>query len=123
MHELAVCQALLMEVQRVARESHARAVVRIVVQVGPLSGLEPQLLVRAFEIARIGSVAEEAELHIEARPVRILCLDCDAPSDTAPNRLLCPRCGGWHTRLVSGDELILRRLEFRTASSGGPPLH
>ena len=43
MHELAVCQALIEQVQRVARANAARRIISITVSVGPLSGVEPQV--------------------------------------------------------------------------------
>ena len=48
MHELAVCQALLERVEAMAAARGARAVKRVTVRVGPLSGVEPQLLASAF---------------------------------------------------------------------------
>ena len=115
MHELAVCQALLTEVRR-AVAADAGPVTRIVVRVGPLAGVEPRLLARAFEFARAGGIAAEAELVVESGPVRIECLECRAQADTPPNRLTCPRCGALRTRLVSGDELLLQRVEYRAAA-------
>lgn len=115
MHELAVCQALLTEVERAARAAGAVAVRRVVVRVGPLSGVEPALLARAFEVARAGGIAEAAGLDIEAAPVRVRCHDCDTEHEVPPNRLLCGACGSWRTELRAGDELVLRRLEFTAA--------
>ena len=40
MHELAVCQALIEQVERVARDNAARRILSITVSVGPLSGIE-----------------------------------------------------------------------------------
>jgi hypothetical protein len=37
---------------------------------------------------------------------------CGAESEAAPNRLLCAACGSHHTRLVSGDELLLAQVEL-----------
>ena len=116
MHELAVCQALLTQVQRVADEARAGPVRRIVLQVGPLSGVEPQLLRRAFDVARLGGIAAEAELSIVAAPVRVRCLECGAESEASANRLLCARCGTWRTHLLSGEELVLQRVEFDAAA-------
>lgn len=113
MHEFSVCQALLEEVQKLAHDHGACSVARIVVRVGPLCGVEPGLLERAFDCARIGSVAAEATLSIERSPVRVRCRQCRRDSDAAANRLVCAHCGGWRTDLVSGDELVLERLEFQ----------
>ena len=112
MHELSVCQALLEQVQEVASSHGARAVSRIVLQIGPLAGVEPQLLRQAFPIARAGTVAETADLHIEALPIRVRCSQCGAETDAAVNRLVCGRCGDWHTQLLSGDELLLASVEL-----------
>ena len=44
MHELSVCQGLIRQVERIAAENDAHAVSRVVLKVGPLSGVEPDLL-------------------------------------------------------------------------------
>ena len=62
-------------------------------------------------------IAAEAELSIEPTPVRVRCLECDAESDAAANRLLCGRCGAWHTQLLEGEELVLQRLELAPAAA------
>jgi hydrogenase nickel incorporation protein HypA/HybF len=112
MHELAVCQALLVEVERVAREAGAAGVRRVVLRVGPLSGVEPALLHRAFDVARAGGIAAAAELSFEAAAVRVRCRECSAEGEVPANRLLCPHCGSWRTELRAGDEMVLQRVEF-----------
>ena len=115
MHELSVCQALLMQVGRLSRDHPEAPVRRIVLRWGPLSGVEPELLRRAFEVARAGGVAAGATLDIETHPVRVECRDCDAQGETPPNKLLCPACGSWRTRVIAGEELLLQRVDFEAA--------
>lgn len=110
MHELAICQALIGQVREVARSQQAARVSDIYVSVGPLSGVERPLLQHAFPLAAAGTVARGARLHVEAKPVRVRCDRCDEESAAEANRLVCPHCGNWQTRLVSGDELILERV-------------
>lgn len=112
MHELSVCQGMLRQVLDVLRQEQARAVTRILVRIGPLSGVEPQLLAQAFPIASAGTPAADAVLELECQPVRVRCEQCGAESDATPNRLLCGACGDYHTRLLSGDELLLVRVEL-----------
>ena len=116
MHELAICQALMNQVESIAAERNARSVVSIVVGMGPLSGVEAQLLKHAYPVASAGTVAEGAELVIEDLPVRIKCTQCGNESDALPNKLVCKACGDWRTTLISGDELILMRVELETAA-------
>ena len=112
MHELSVCLSLLQQVEAIAREHEATSVDRIVLKVGPLSGVEADLLRNAYPLAVAGSVAEQAELVIEASGVIVHCTGCEAESSVPSNRLVCPECGDYRTRLVSGDEMILQRVEF-----------
>lgn len=114
MHELSLCQALLDQVEQIAREHGAIRVDRILLKVGPLSGVEGSLLRHAYPLVAIGTLAEHAELVIEPAEVRVHCTVCDAETDATPNRLLCGECGAFQTRLISGDELLLANLELTT---------
>lgn len=112
MHELSLCLALLEQVQQIAEEHGASRVERITLQVGPLSGAEPSLLRHAYPLVAVGTLAADAELVIEAIPIRLHCEDCGSDSEATPNRLLCGQCGGYHTRLLSGNEMLLANLEL-----------
>ncbi len=116
MHELSVCQALLDQVRDVARSHAAESVEMVAVRIGPLSGIVPELLEHAFSIARAGDYTAGSRLEIETLPVRIHCSNCNLAVETAPNRLVCPECGNWRVDLVSGDEMLLARVELRHPS-------
>ena len=112
MHELSICQALMTQVEEIAAREQAASVDLIVLSIGPLAGVEPELLRHAFPVAAAGSVAEQAELVIETQPLRVHCTQCGKDSEVSPNRLLCAHCGDFRTQLVSGDEMLLRSLEL-----------
>lgn len=112
MHELSVCLSLLREVERIARENKAGRVTKIAVTVGPLSGVEPDLLQNAYPLAVAGTIAENAEFVIDVSDIVVRCSRCGAESPARPNRLLCGECGDYRTNLVSGDEMVLRSLEL-----------
>ena len=116
MHELSVCLALLEEVKRVAAEHGAGEVTRITVTIGPLSGVEADLLRNAYPIAAAGTLAENAELEIEPSDIVVRCSQCGAESSARPNRLLCGECGDYRTNLVSGDEMVLKRVEMASGT-------
>ncbi len=112
MHELSVCNALIEQVEAVARDHNALQVHKIVLRIGPLSGIEVQLLEHAYPFAAAGTIAENAELIIESLPVKVKCTQCKAESEVEPNRLLCAACGDFRTNLISGDEMLLASLEL-----------
>lgn len=112
MHELAICQSLMDQVESIAAERDSPCVTLIVIGMGPLSGVEAQLLKNAYPIASAGTIAEHAELIIELLPVRVQCTQCGSESDALPNKLLCKQCGDWRTTLLSGDEMMLMSVEL-----------
>ena len=122
MHELAVCQSLMEQIEDIAQERDAKSVLSIVVGMGPLSGVEAQLLKNAYPIASAGTIAEKAELIIENLPVRVKCNQCGSESDALPNKLICKQCGDWKTELISGDELLLMSVELEKADDDSSAL-
>jgi hydrogenase nickel incorporation protein HypA/HybF len=115
MHELAICQALLDQVERVARAQHAERVAAVHVRCGVLAGVEPGLLYRAYEVARAGTLADGAALIIEDSPVRVYCPRCRSESSASAQRLVCSICGEWRTEVVAGHELLLMSVELTAA--------
>lgn len=112
MHELAVCQGLMGQLEQIAHREQAERITRILLSIGPLSGVEATLLKDAFPIAAAGTIAETAVLDVQEDPVRVKCLSCGAESEATANRLLCAACGDYRTRLVSGDEMMLMSVEL-----------
>nr|VFK44864.1 MAG: hydrogenase nickel incorporation protein HypA/HybF [Candidatus Kentron sp. TC] len=112
MHEFSVCQALIRQIESIAENHDAKAVKRIVLQIGPLSGIEIPLLEQAFPFVATGTLAEMATLVIEPTSVVVRCRVCGAENETQPNRLSCAACGDIRTRLISGDQMMLMRLEM-----------
>lgn len=115
MHELSVCLALLEQVGSIAAQKETSRVTRIELRVGPLSGVEADLLRSAWPLASAGTVAVDAELVIEESGVVVHCSACGADTPAQANRLVCGQCGDFKTSLVSGDEMILQRVELEYA--------
>ncbi|MDP2902902.1 MAG: hydrogenase maturation nickel metallochaperone HypA [Methylovulum sp.] len=116
-HELSLCGDLMEQVLAIAKAHHAKKIVSIIVRIGPLSGIEPMLLESAFSISRAGTLAEEAQMFTETLPIRVQCNSCGAESKAVINNLICGSCGDFNTKLLSGDELILARVELETADA------
>ena len=90
MHELAICQALIAQVEDIAVQRTAW-VRQVRIGVGPLSGIEPQLLESAYPLACAGTRAEGSQLEIEHTDVRVRCRGCGAETVASPNRLCVRR--------------------------------
>ena len=120
MHELAVAQALVEQVNAVIDQHHAAQASMIRVRIGPLAGVVPELLASAFPLAAAGSRMEHAELDLVAAPIQVRCQTCGAETEAALNRLICGACGDGHTQVISGDDLLLESVELETAPSPTP---
>jgi hydrogenase nickel incorporation protein HypA/HybF len=111
-HEYSIVSALLDRVEEEARSRGARAVARVQVRLGGLSGVEPELLATAFELARPGTLCREARLDIVRTEVAWTCPLCDKPQSGAAAR--CDACG-LPSRLQGSDEIVLERIELEVA--------
>ena len=120
MHELAVAQALVDQVNAVIDQHNAALASLICVRIGPLAGVVPELLATAFPLAAAGSRMEHAQLEFTHAPIQVHCQTCGAETEAAMNRLVCGACGDWHTQLISGDELVLESVELETTPTLAP---
>jgi hydrogenase nickel incorporation protein HypA/HybF len=87
--------------------------VAVHVRLGPLSGVVPQALASAFELAREGTALADCRLVLENVPITIYCPACAAERPAESNQSLrCGDCGTPAARLVGGAELELTALEL-----------
>lgn len=115
MHELSVCLSILDQVRSLAAERNADRVQRIELRIGPLSGVEVELLRSAWPMASAGTIAAEADLQIDEADIVVRCETCHVETPAAANRLVCGECGDFRTTVISGDEMILQRVELESA--------
>lgn len=113
MHEYSVVSSLLATAEAQAQGHAATSIRRVVVRIGELSGVDPDLLASAFELAREGTLCGEASLEVERIPVTWACRACGR-AIAAGDILRCPDCGA-PAKLVSGDEILLAQLELEVA--------
>ncbi len=104
MHELPVISRVIDVCVRHARQNNAHRILKIELQVGPFSDLEPEWMQRYFDHVSKATLAAGARLEIEKLPLRFRCAGCeqvfevplpdnDAAGDGLPE-IVCPECGG-----------------------------
>lgn len=113
MHEYSIVQALVTQVEEQARKHKASAVHSLELRIGELSGVEVGLLKTAYDLFRAKTVCENAELRVVSVKACWACRACGTEIATG-GPLRCPVCGE-SARLVSGDEILLERLELEVA--------
>lgn len=113
MHEYSIVSALLDRVEAEARARGASSVATVRVALGAQSGVDPELLRSAFEIARAGTPCAGAELDLRMVAPEWRCRNCDRTLG-GDGPLRCPQCDA-PAKLVAGDEIVLERLELEVA--------
>jgi hydrogenase nickel incorporation protein HypA/HybF len=113
MHEYSIVQALVERVDAEARKHAASRVHAVRVRIGELAGVEIELLKTAYETVRHRTVCHDAPLEVVAVAARWACPQCGTTIAVgAP--LSCATCGV-AARLLSGDEIVLDRIEMEAA--------
>ena len=112
MHEIGLMQRMVEVTLDRAAGAGARHVQRVTVRVGAESGVVPDVITFAFEVATRGTIAEGAELQIEDVPIACFCATCAlefAPIDALHE---CPRCHRLGAEVRRGREFELVSLEI-----------
>jgi hydrogenase nickel incorporation protein HypA/HybF len=113
MHELAIAQGILTIVEREAARNHSSVVERIQLRLGEFTGVVKEALEFSFDVVKLGTVAEHANLAIQIVQLRKSCLACASeflsPGDYS---FLCPICSG-PVKIIEGRELQVDYIDLR----------
>lgn len=112
MHEMSIIQALIAQCEANAKKHGAKKVLKIEISVGKLSGVEAHYLQSAYSALKIGSICENAELQIKEQEIKAQCQNCDFCGELENNRFICPKCQKTELKIISGEDLMLDRLEM-----------
>ncbi|MEU6405112.1 hydrogenase maturation nickel metallochaperone HypA [Streptomyces sp. NPDC046985] len=112
MHELSIATAIIERTEEMAEAGGTDAVSAVTVRVGELSGVVPDALDFAFEVARQGTALAGARLVVELVSAQAYCTPCAAEFAVGtPPFFWCPRCDRPSQELRSGRELEITGIE------------
>jgi len=113
-HELSLIASVFDVLEEKAREHGAIRVAGVVLKVGVLSGVVPDLLTSAFDIYKKGTLAETARLAIVAVPVKLRCPDCGGEAVREDMEFSCAACGSRRVEIVEGRDLFVETIDLET---------
>jgi hydrogenase nickel incorporation protein HypA/HybF len=115
MHELSIAMSILESLQEETDQRGLGPVEAIHIRVGALSGVVPDALQSAYELAAEQTPFADSRLVIEELPIVIYCAECSRNQVIASSGwLCCPVCRNPSSELVSGRELEISALEVAT---------
>ncbi|GHS86957.1 putative hydrogenase nickel incorporation protein HypA [Synergistales bacterium] len=111
MHELSLAESVTNTIKSLCASSGWAKVRRVIIKVGHMRQVDPELLAFAFGIAGKGTVMEDAELSIMELPIILKCKACGKTSDCESMVFICPNCGNTNVDILSGMELAIESME------------
>lgn len=112
MHEYSIVQSLLNSCEENAVKNSAAKVTKVVVKIGVMSGVEPELLKTAFETFKESTICKEALFVIDIQPVVIKCNKCLSESVLENPEYRCVKCGNMDIEILEGEDMYLMQMEL-----------
>ena len=110
MHELSIVEEIIATVQDEMDRRDCARIEEINVQIGTLTGVDPEALTFGFEAATADSPLSEAKLTIEQTTARGRCRKCDIEFSINDLVFLCPLCSSHDIEIIQGEELHVQYL-------------
>lgn len=112
MHEASIVEAAIRQTLQEIKNAGIRKAIHIYLRIGDMHHLRPKAMTELFDWMKAEwPPLRKTTLHIESVPVRIRCNSCGKNNRIRELFFTCPRCGSSDITLISGNELILFRIE------------
>ncbi|MCD6258124.1 MAG: hydrogenase/urease nickel incorporation protein HypA [Helicobacteraceae bacterium] len=112
MHEYSIVQSLLNTCEEHAAQNEATKVTKVVVKIGVMSGVEPELLRTAFETFKEQTICDGCEFVMNIQAVVIECKSCFKKATLQKLEYMCPECQSVELDIIDGEDMYLMQLEM-----------
>jgi hydrogenase nickel insertion protein HypA len=111
MHEASMVRSLLTQVVEAGKPRPASSIRKVVISIGPLSGVESLLVSQSYQDQRADFGLDFCELEIEDASLEGQCLECLREFEIKDFVFICPSCNSASVQVTTGDGVFLLRLE------------
>jgi len=111
MHEMSLCEGILQVLETESIKQGFSRVKNVWLEIGDLSGVEPDAMLFSFDAVTRTTLAEGAKLNIINIPGMAWCLQCAENVSVKQRFDECPNCGSYQLEVTSGDEMKIKELE------------
>jgi len=112
MHELSLAMSVRGIVEEAAEQNGAPKVNAVNIVVGEFSSVSVEALEFAMEVARKGSVFEEAQILIKQIKTILKCSDCGCETAMKDFVFACGKCNSGAVRIISGDRMYVESIDI-----------
>ena len=112
MHEASIAISLLETISGLCQKEGYHSIEKVRLKVGKAAGILPEAFLFAFDAAKAGTVASQAELIIEHVSLGGFCRDCGSEFESEERYIYsCPVCKSKAIQITRGDELQIVDME------------
>ncbi|HFD86202.1 MAG TPA: hydrogenase maturation nickel metallochaperone HypA [Gammaproteobacteria bacterium] len=111
MHEMSLCEGVLQILEDQARSQNFERVKTVWLEIGGLSGVEPEAMSFCFDAVMRDTLAHEARLEIIKLPGQAWCMHCARTVEVEQRFEPCPDCASYQLQITGGDEMRIKELE------------
>jgi hydrogenase nickel incorporation protein HypA/HybF len=119
MHEASIARMILRQVLLVESDHPGMSAAAAAVEVGPLSGVEPLLLLAAFEQVVVELPRAKLPLTVREVALTITCQQCGGESIMENFQFTCGHCGSSHVQVTRGDGIQLLHVDLQEQNLPG----
>ena len=120
MHEISIAGAIIDSVVDCAKKNDAKKVEEVFLEIGELTGLNPDQMKFIFETITRGTVAEGAKYDIKIIKSRINCRNCSYSGNIEIFEKMhfflpvikCPECGDVDIDIIAGRECCVKKIRI-----------
>lgn len=113
MHELGIVIQIVKQIERYMKENSIKAIDKLVLQVGQLSGVYPPYLEEVYPIAVEYSKLKNTNLVLEITPGIGQCDDCSFNYNLVENNNTCPLCNSKNFSIITGKDFLIKEIHIR----------
>ena len=118
MHEMGIVVSFVKMAEEYAVKNNAAKVLKVVLQLGEISGIESRYLSEFYPVVVEGTLLEGSQLVMETTEASVFCTDCATTYNPIKTELKCPNCGGERCDVIDGRGLFIKEIGIEEAAHG-----
>ncbi len=111
MHEMSLCENVLLTLEQQAKTQNFKKITAVWLEIGALSGVEPEAMRFCFDVVVQDSLAQGAKLEIINVDGQAWCMQCCQNVAIRQRYDECPVCGGFQLQVNDGEQMRIKELE------------
>ena len=112
MHELSLAMSVKEIVEDAAKSNGSSKVNEVNIVVGSFSSVVADALEFAMEVAKKGSVFENARINIRTEKAVLNCSECGKDTEMEDYIFKCGICGSGAVRVITGDRMYVESIDI-----------